>query len=231
MKKYIALLLSLCLLTSICCLTSFSADLSDYSAPTAGVASAFCDCLPENAEYNQVITFTVATDTNASKIKICRADGSVYAFANILAGFENYSDAGNVRTWNIEKRVEIPAPVNLKIYAGNCAFEYSSVTAEILSDNIPEPEGLWGKTAAEIVGMINAGWNLGNTLDSWGEWIDLYTDRTPERYETAWSNPVTTKAMIGGVKAGGFDLIRIPVTWAQHIDPDAYQIDPVWMAR
>ena len=127
--------------------------------------------------------------------------------------------------------MEIPAPVNLKIYAGNCAFEYSSVTADILSGNIPEPEGLWDKSAAEIVSMINAGWNLGNTLDSWGEWIDLYTDRTPERYETAWGNPVTSKAMIDGVKAGGFDLIRIPVTWAQHIDPDTYRIDPVWMAR
>ena len=96
-----------------------------------------------------MITFTVATDTNASKIKICRADGQLYAFANILAGFENYSDNAGVRTWSIQKRVEIPAPVNLKIYAGNCAFEYSSVTADILSGNIPEPEGLWDKSAAE----------------------------------------------------------------------------------
>ncbi|MDR1564023.1 MAG: glycoside hydrolase family 5 protein [Oscillospiraceae bacterium] len=86
------------------------------------------------------------------------------------------------------------------------------------------------ETAAEAVASIKAGWNLGNTLDSNGEWIALYTAGRPSDYETAWGNPVTTRAMLHAVKAAGFNAVRVPVTYAQHLDSGA-NIDPVWLNR
>ncbi|SCW35300.1 Glucan-binding domain-containing protein (YG repeat) [Ruminococcaceae bacterium YRB3002] len=84
------------------------------------------------------------------------------------------------------------------------------------------------KTARETVDAIGAGWNLGNTLDSYGSWIS--SSGGAAAYETAWGNPKTTKAMIDSVKAQGFNAIRIPVTWAQHIDSNG-NVDSSWMAR
>ena len=82
-------------------------------------------------------------------------------------------------------------------------------------------------TASQQVTAINAGWNLGNTLDSYGTWI---TDVNPNSVETAWGNPVTTQAMIQAVKDRGFNTIRIPVTWAQFTDASG-NVDPSWMQR
>lgn len=82
-------------------------------------------------------------------------------------------------------------------------------------------------TASQQVEAMNVGWNLGNTLDAYGTWIN---NVTPEAVETAWGNPVTTRAMIAEVRARGFNTIRIPVTWAQFTDADG-NVDPAWMAR
>jgi len=84
------------------------------------------------------------------------------------------------------------------------------------------------ESAKEATGKIIAGWNLGNTLDSYGTWIN--SSGGTKAYETAWGNPVTTKAMIDSVKAQGFNAIRIPVTWSQHIDSNG-KVDSKWMNR
>lgn len=97
------------------------------------------------------------------------------------------------------------------------------------SEDISVPyEGLAGSLAE----AIGAGWNLGDTLDSCGDWIATSTDGSVKAYETAWSNPVTTKAMIQEVKAAGFNAIRVPVTWYQHMDDtNHYKVDKAWMDR
>lgn len=84
------------------------------------------------------------------------------------------------------------------------------------------------KTANELVANLTAGWNLGNTLDSWINW-----GTGPENkldVETYWGNPKTTKAMIDEVRKAGFNLVRIPVTWKDHIDADG-NIDKAWLDR
>ncbi len=86
------------------------------------------------------------------------------------------------------------------------------------------------ETAESAVNSINAGWNLGNSLDSCGEWIGLYSDGKPASYETAWGNPVTTKKLITAVKKAGFNAIRVPVTWSEHIDSNG-NIDKEWLDR
>ncbi|MBE6050108.1 MAG: hypothetical protein E7214_05430 [Clostridium sp.] len=85
-------------------------------------------------------------------------------------------------------------------------------------------------TAGEISNKITSGWNLGNTLDSFGDWIPQQTKGKTSDFETAWGNPVTTKAMINMVKKAGFNTIRVPVTWAQHFEADG-TINKEWMDR
>lgn len=77
-------------------------------------------------------------------------------------------------------------------------------------------------SSMELIGELTAGWNLGNTLDA--------TGGNTVASETSWGNPVTTKEMMDTVKAAGFNIIRIPVTWARHIDIND-EIDPLWMDR
>lgn len=76
-------------------------------------------------------------------------------------------------------------------------------------------------SSMELIGELVAGWNLGNTLDATGTGLES---------ETAWGNPKTTKEMLDTIKAAGFNLIRIPVTWTGHLDAED-NIDPEWMAR
>lgn len=77
-------------------------------------------------------------------------------------------------------------------------------------------------SAAEIVSQMKIGWNLGNTLDAIGS--------GGLEAETSWGNPVTTKAMVDQVKAAGFNVMRVPVSWGQHLDSE-YNIDRAWLAR
>ncbi len=77
-------------------------------------------------------------------------------------------------------------------------------------------------TSAEIVADIKVGWNLGNTLESY----DTYDSDT----ETGWGNPKTTQAMIDAVQDAGFNAVRIPVTWGEHMSEDG-TIEAAWMAR
>ena len=79
---------------------------------------------------------------------------------------------------------------------------------------------------------IRCGWNLGNTFDSVVRDDRLDTCHTPVDYETAWGNPAANRGMLEAVRDAGFDAIRIPVTWFQHIIPESnYRIDPDWLAR
>ncbi|MFA9466960.1 MAG: glycoside hydrolase family 5 protein [Velocimicrobium sp.] len=74
---------------------------------------------------------------------------------------------------------------------------------------------------------LKAGWNLGNALEAYNCEIE---NPTIEDYQTYWQNPLTTKEMIDEVKAKGFQTIRIPVTWSEHMN-DSGVIDEDWMNR
>ncbi len=112
-----------------------------------------------------------------------------------------------------------------------CASSSSS-TDEIASELLPEieypsepinPESAdFSKTSLALVASMGAGWNLGNTLDA--------TSKTDITSETSWGQPVTTRAMMAGLKASGIKTVRIPVSWHNHVDA-AFTVDPAWMAR
>ena len=58
-------------------------------------------------------------------------------------------------------------------------------------------------------------------------------DSTPESIaaaEMSWGNPVTTQAMIDKVRDRGFNMIRVQVSYVNHMDAEG-NIDPLWLER
>lgn len=77
----------------------------------------------------------------------------------------------------------------------------------------------FAKSSRQLLDELKIGWNLGNALDA------------PES-ETAWGNPPITPGLLRAVKAAGFRVVRIPVTWTKHMGPGpGYVIDEKWLAR
>lgn len=79
------------------------------------------------------------------------------------------------------------------------------------------------RSSAEIVDDIKVGWNLGNSLESYD------TGKKGLSTETGWGNAKTTEDMILAVKNAGFNAVRIPVTWGEHMDGDVIQSE--WLDR
>ena len=91
-------------------------------------------------------------------------------------------------------------------------------------------------TAFEITENMKIGWNLGNTLDATvskkdpDTKKDVLVEYTDVNSEKAWGNPKATKELITAIKDKGFNTVRVPTTWFQHLQEDG-TIDPEWMAR
>lgn len=96
---------------------------------------------------------------------------------------------------------------------------------ETASDANAEAEMTF-ESIQEAVANMPLGWNIGNALDSNGSTIEGDTSE----WETAWGSPVITKELIQEMKTSGFDVIRVPVTWMDHLDEEN-QIDEVWLNR
>lgn len=80
--------------------------------------------------------------------------------------------------------------------------------------------------AAAFVSQMKIGWNLGNTFEAYDcTWL---SDKM--QYETAWQGAKTSREILTAVRDAGFDSIRIPVSWHNHMDAN-YQIDEDWMSR
>jgi len=60
--------------------------------------------------------------------------------------------------------------------------------------------------AKDFVKDMGLGFNIGNNLDSWGG-------------ETAWGNVAINRAFIKALKDYGYKTIRLPITWAEYLDP------------
>lgn len=103
-----------------------------------------------------------------------------------------------------------------------------TMTAAVMPDSMTVFAAT-AKTPDEITYEMGLGWNLGNSLESTGRG---YSDDITQ-YETMWGNPVVTEDLIDAVKAKGFNTIRIPITWYEHItlNNGVYTIEERWLQR
>lgn len=84
--------------------------------------------------------------------------------------------------------------------------------------------------AMDFVKNIRVGISIGNTLDATN--ADLPRDAAPSAFETAWFNPVITEELVDTILKTGFNLIRIPVSWTNHLGPEPdFIIEKSWMDR
>ena len=83
-------------------------------------------------------------------------------------------------------------------------------------------------TASELVSEMKTGFSLGNTMDS----TIGKNNGEPYEYETGWGNQVTTREAIQGIADSGFNVLRVPVSWGEHLSSDgSYTIDKAWLDR
>lgn len=111
----------------------------------------------------------------------------------------------------------------------NAGKETDTVDQESSDPETADPEETTAAgPASALLEKIDIGWNLGNTLDSYSG-TELGKNEGLSS-ETAWGNPKATQEMIDLVKDSGFNAVRVPVTWYNHMDSD-YVIDKEWMDR
>lgn len=112
--------------------------------------------------------------------------------------------------------------------ADNSGSPEGNITNNEKPKNVGIPEGtaMHDITSQQIVDDMRIGWNLGNSLDCY----DKEKDLSATNAEIYWGNPAVTKQTIDTVKQAGFNAVRIPVSWTNHIQDDG-TIDPEWIKR
>lgn len=82
--------------------------------------------------------------------------------------------------------------------------------------------------AMDFVKSMGIGWNLGNTFDAnddnWGSRDELLMEK-------AWVGVLTTREMIEKVHAAGFNTLRLPVSWHNHVNKETFEISEKWLNR
>ncbi len=123
--------------------------------------------------------------------------------------------------------------LNKKVMALVFSLSVVGSTAQLLntSDNEVSAE-LTSLSATDITSQMTIGWNLGNTFDATAP-NGTPADASPKKFATAWGNPEPTEELIETVNNAGFNTIRIPTTWYQHLTYDEandfYEINPEWL--
>lgn len=95
--------------------------------------------------------------------------------------------------------------------------------------------------AAFIAKDMKLGLNIGNTMEAYEAtncekftytWIPLVGKNTPSDYESCWGSPLITQKMVDGIKASGFNTVRIPVFWGNMMKNDGtWTINPDYLNR
>ena len=138
-----------------------------------------------------------------------------------------------LKGWEYMKKLlsVILALILLMLAASACSAEPAAndsgdieipVITEMKRFEIPDNEAL------RFVRELKTGWNLGNTFDANnpGTWFH----GSELEIESMWCGVKTSKELIQAIKAAGFNLIRIPVSWHDHVDEND-NISTAWMNR
>lgn len=83
-------------------------------------------------------------------------------------------------------------------------------------------------TSMQLSALMKAGVNIGNTFEA----VIVGEDGSLSGDETCWGNPTPNKALFEGIKAAGFDVVRMPVAYShQFEDASTYKIKSAWMDK
>lgn len=120
----------------------------------------------------------------------------------------------------------LATPTSAQFYVykdGEAKFFSTNTTPDSVSFHAPASDPM-PSDAKTLIAKINVGINIGNTMEC--------NNSNDEQAETAWGNPLVNEDYIKGLKALGFNAIRIPCAWHSHIiDAASYTISPAWLQR
>ena len=128
----------------------------------------------------------------------------------------------------------LSAMLALTGYSGKTASN-SGGTSEAASAETTESAADTEKnnmTSLEVIRAMGNGINLGNTLEAYNHQAYI-NGSSATSGEIVWGQPRTTQEMIHGMKAAGFDTIRIPIAWTNGMNYESgdYTIDSALMDR
>lgn len=178
--------------------------------------------------------FQIEIDNKASALKVFISANTDWKLESDSEWCRVSNLSGKPTDGNTPKDVTISIEKNITDKLRTAHIRLVAGTADAKLDisqtgYIPVDESKW-ETASSAVHKMKIGWNLGNSLDTHGDWIVEYSPGKPSDFEVGWGNPVTTPEMIQKFKEAGFNAIRVPVTWYQHLDKDNV-INEEWMQR
>lgn len=107
-----------------------------------------------------------------------------------------------------------------------------ALESETLSDTITDMSDTSLSSIQFVEQKLKIGYNIGNQFDGCirGESYTKPSKTTVEYWETLWTNPVVTEEYVKYLKSVGIQLIRLPVSWYNHIDENN-NIDADWLLR
>ena len=114
----------------------------------------------------------------------------------------------------------LAAVLLMSFAAAAWAEEVTIPDVEVKQFDIPDNE------AMAFIRDMKTGWNLGNTFDA----SDCYWLSDEMAYESAWCGVKTPEGVMDALLAAGFQSIRIPVSWHNHLDEN-WVIHEDWMNR
>ncbi|WP_195654424.1 cellulase family glycosylhydrolase [Bacteroides sp. 1001136B_160425_E2] len=92
----------------------------------------------------------------------------------------------------------------------------------------PDNTGMRDLTSMQLSALMKAGVNVGNTFEA----VIVGEDGSLSGDETCWGNPTPNKALFEGIKAAGFDVVRMPVAYShQFEDAVTYKIKSAWLDK
>ena len=95
------------------------------------------------------------------------------------------------------------------------------VIGYITQYDIPDNE------AMDFLKKMGVGWNLGNTFDAHQDPLKV----NEMKVESLWVGVKTTAEMIRKVHEGGFNTLRLPVSWHNHVSGEDFRISKEWLDR
>ncbi|MCD7708817.1 MAG: cellulase family glycosylhydrolase [Clostridiales bacterium] len=172
---------------------------------------------------DESIATVEATSKRAAKIT-AKKTGTV----KVVGKVKYTNKKGKTKTKKLVVKVKVKAAGT----GGTSDMDTSNLTTEHKSANgiTTKDNGQMRKelTSADYMEFMGQGINLGNTLEA----CTTDTLSSATAYETCWGMPVTTQAMIDGMKSYGYNTVRIPVAWSNMISDDGtYTINDEYLDR
>lgn len=215
------------------------------SAPDRYSCTVGCE---KNPTYDvRTATLTVKAAAETRTVTVTQYGSETVKLVSVTPGTELSPDGGSLTvTYSATGDVTVKCPEWMSLSTprsldeGSYAFSYSAnntsegrggdIVIALASDDaisavVPvtqavseRPEGM-RSSAMQLAAKMFTGVNIGNTLE-------------PPSGEGTWGTPKITPEYIKGLKALGFNAVRLPCAWDSHVvDASANKIDPAWLDR